>query len=86
MTGSEFVTVERKVALRPVWASVGDPDAVEMECAAVAQVCKMYSLPFLGLRALSDTLEGDANADFNAFCQEAADNLYPVVSHVVANV
>ena len=66
--------------------SPGTPDAVEMECAAVAQVCKMYSLPFLGLRALSDTLEGDANADFNAFCQEAADNLYPVVSHVVANV
>ena len=50
------------------------------------KVCKSYGLPFLGLRALSDTLEGDANADFNAFCQEAADNLYPVVSHVVANV
>ena len=58
VTGSEFVTVERKVALKPVWDSVGDPDAVEMECAAVAQVCKMYGLPFLGLRALSDTLGG----------------------------
>ena len=86
VTGSEFVTVERKMELKPVWESVGDPDAVEMECAGVAQVCKMYALPFLGLRALSDNMEGDANEDFNAFCQQAADNLWPVVSHVVANV
>lgn len=40
-------------------------------------------LPFLGLRALSDVMEGDANADFNAFTQSAADSLWPVVDHII---
>ena len=34
-------------------------------------------------RALSDLLKGDANADFNAFCQQAANNTFPLVSHIV---
>lgn len=84
VTGSEFVTVPRKKELAAVWEQVGDPEAVEMECAAVAQVCGMFKAPFLGLRALSDNVEGDANADFNAFTQEAADNLWPIVDHIIA--
>eukprot|EP00622_Pseudochattonella_farcimen_P004269 FR739627.1.p1 GENE.FR739627.1~~FR739627.1.p1 ORF type:complete len:212 (+),score=33.41 FR739627.1:55-636(+) len=83
-TGSEFVTVPRKIELKATWDLVGNPDAVEMECAGVAQVCKMYQVPFLGLRAISDTITGDANADFGAFCQEAADNLWPIVESIVA--
>lgn len=54
-----------------------------MECAAVAQVCRSFNKPFLGLRALSDVLEGDANEDFNAFTTEAADNVWPIVAHVI---
>ena len=54
-----------------------------MECAGVAQVCRSFNVPFLGLRALSDVLAGDANADFNAFTVQAADNLWPVVAHVI---
>jgi len=48
-------------------------------------VCRAFGVPFLGLRALSDLTEGDANADFNAFTSEAADNLWPIVAHVLAN-
>lgn len=57
-----------------------------MECAAVAQVCRSFNKPFLGLRALSDVLEGDANADFNAFTEEAADNVWPIVAQVISNI
>lgn len=49
----------------------------------MAQVCRSFGTPFLGLRALSDTMKGDANADFNAFTNEAADNLWPIVAHVL---
>ena len=113
VTGSEFLTTERKAALAPVWAELSGggegggkeaegsgsasatatatatatpPLAVEMECAAVAQVCLQFGVPFLGLRAISDTTTGDANEDFNAFCQEAADRLWPVVEHVAKNI
>eukprot|EP00617_Octactis_speculum_P026619 CAMPEP_0185769202 /NCGR_PEP_ID=MMETSP1174-20130828/53435_1 /TAXON_ID=35687 /ORGANISM="Dictyocha speculum, Strain CCMP1381" /LENGTH=254 /DNA_ID=CAMNT_0028454185 /DNA_START=21 /DNA_END=785 /DNA_ORIENTATION=- len=85
-TGSVFVDVPAKQELVTMLANagLGEPEAVEMECAAVAQVCRSFNVPFLGLRALSDTMEGDANEDFNAFTQEAADNLWPMVAAVIA--
>ena len=54
-------------------------------CAWGTQVCFMNGVPFLGLRAISDTTEGDANDDFNAFCASAADGLWPIVDYVVRN-
>ena len=90
LSGSEFMTTARKAEMGPVWKelddpAVGPPLAVDMECAGVAQICLQYKLPFLGLRAVSDTTEGDANADFNEFCQNAADRLWPIVEFVALN-
>lgn len=48
----------------------------------LVKVCHMNGVPFLGLRAISDTTEGNANSDFNAFCESAADGLWPIVEHV----
>jgi adenosylhomocysteine nucleosidase len=71
VTGSVFVIVPAKKELveNLEKCGLGQCEAVEMECAGVAQVCKSFNKPFLGLRALSDVMEGDANADFNAFTQ-----------------
>jgi len=86
-SGSIFMTTERKKALaESVWSPLGYPDAVEMENAGVAQICKAYGTPYLSLRALSDLIDGDANDDFNAFCSQAADNVFPIVEHVVKNL
>jgi len=85
-TGSIFVVApaKRRLVEELSAAGLGEPEAVEMECAAVAQVCRSFNaLPFLGLRALSDLVTGDANADFNAFTNEAADNLWPIVAHLI---
>ena len=81
-TGSEFLTTERKAALASVWAETGRPLAVDMECAGMAQVCSLNKVPFLGLRAISDTLTGDANADFNEFTHQVADAMWPIVENV----
>ena len=85
VTGSVFVTVPEKQRLVKELShwNMGVCEAVEMECAAVAQVCKAFDKPFLGLRALSDVMQGDANDDFNAFTQTAADNLWPMVSSII---
>jgi adenosylhomocysteine nucleosidase len=86
-SGSIFVDAPTKQAMADkVWAAVGLPDAVEMENAGVAQICKAYGVPYVSIRALSDLITGDANADFNAFCQQAADNAFPIVRHIAKSL
>merc|ERR1719223_2731020 len=77
-SGSIFVDGAAKKAMAAThWKLLDYPEAAEMENAAVAQICKAFGIPYLSLRALSDVLEGDANADFGNFCQQAADNVFP---------
>ena len=83
-SGSKFCDTAMKAEMAAThWCHLGEPACCEMENAAVAQVCRAYSVPYLSLRALSDLATGDAAADFNAFCDAAADNLLPIVRHVV---
>jgi adenosylhomocysteine nucleosidase len=54
--------------------SLGLPDAlaVEMEGAAVAQVCHDYAIPFAAVRTLSDRADDGAPVDFTRFIQQVA--------------
>ena len=45
---------------------------VEMEGAAVAQVCHDYGLPFAAMRSISDRADDSAHVDFNRFIAEVA--------------
>jgi len=83
VTGSEFHSTKRKKELEKLWKELGDPEAVEMEGAAVAQVALAYKIPFLVLRSISDNLEGDASEDFNAFATEVAEYLIPIVEYII---
>jgi adenosylhomocysteine nucleosidase len=46
--------------------------AVEMEGAAVAQVCFDYGLPLALVRTISDRADDNAHQDFNAFVKDVA--------------
>lgn len=46
--------------------------AVEMEGAAVAQVCHDYRLPFAAVRTISDRADASAHVDFSVFAREVA--------------
>ena len=46
--------------------------AVEMEGAAVAQVCADHGLPFAAMRTISDRADDDAHQDFTQFVQTVA--------------
>ncbi len=48
------------------------PLAVEMEGAAVAQVCFDYGVPFAAVRTISDRADAQAHIDFSAFVQQVA--------------
>lgn len=46
--------------------------AIEMEGAAVAQVCRELNVPFVVMRAISDKANHEASVDFLAFLNEVA--------------
>ncbi len=69
-SGDRFVsTTTESLALR---RSLPDALAVEMEGAAVAQVCLDYGLPFAAVRTISDRADDDAHLDFNRFIRDVA--------------
>lgn len=49
-----------------------NPLAVEMEGAAVAQVCHDYALPFAAVRTVSDRADSQAHVDFSEFVNQVA--------------
>jgi adenosylhomocysteine nucleosidase len=70
LTGDRFVC--SAAASRQLTESFPDALAVEMEGAAVSQVCKDFGVPFAVLRVVSDRADDAAHVDFNRFIQQIA--------------
>jgi adenosylhomocysteine nucleosidase len=70
VSGDRFVstTAESQALQR----SLPEALAVEMEGAAVAQVCLDYGVPFAAVRTISDRADDDAHIDFSRFIREVA--------------
>lgn len=70
ISGDRFVsTSAESAALR---RELPDALAVEMEGAAVAQVCHDHGLPLAVLRTISDRADDQAHVDFTAFIHDVA--------------
>jgi adenosylhomocysteine nucleosidase len=70
VSGDRFVsTAAESEALR---RNLPDALAVEMEGAAVAQVCHDYGVPFAAMRTISDRADDEAHGDFARFVAEVA--------------
>lgn len=70
VSGDRFVaTAAESAALR---TELPDALAVEMEGAAVAQVCHDYAIPFAALRTVSDRADDSAHVDFSRFVAQVA--------------
>lgn len=69
-SGDRFVSTTAECqALR---SSLPEALAVEMEGAAIAQVCHDYGVPFAAVRTISDSADDAAHADFAAFIRDVA--------------
>jgi adenosylhomocysteine nucleosidase len=70
ISGDRFVSSAAEVnALRE---ALPDALCVEMEGAAVAQVCHSYGIPFAAVRSISDRADDSAHIDFPKFVNEVA--------------
>jgi len=82
-TGDVFVALPaKKEELRKELGA----DAVEMEGAAVAQVCWQWGVPCLVIRCLSDLADHNAVTDARAFQEVAARNSALLVVDIVAHL
>ena len=73
-SGDRFVSgAIESTTLRAALTSAGhEVLAVEMEGAAVAQVCHDYGIPFAAVRTISDRADDRAHVDFTAFVEQVA--------------
>jgi adenosylhomocysteine nucleosidase len=79
-SGDTFVaSAKKKQELRDRWGA----DAVEMEGAAVAQVCWQQGVPFLVIRSVSDSADRLAENDLKKFLPVAARNAAALAVAVV---
>jgi adenosylhomocysteine nucleosidase len=73
-SGDRFVSGAQEVGslVSALQAAGIRPLAVEMEGAAVAQVCADYATPFAAIRTISDRADDTAHVDFPRFVREVA--------------
>ncbi|MDO9404212.1 MAG: 5'-methylthioadenosine/adenosylhomocysteine nucleosidase [Polaromonas sp.] len=80
-SGDQFISgTAESGELRRALAAAGHAVlAVEMEGAAVAQVCHDYGLPFASVRTISDRADDQAHADFPTFVRDIASQYARVI-------
>jgi len=68
-TGDEFVADKEK---RKVLYNDFNAECVEMEGAAVAQVCYLCNIPFIVIRSISDKANGNEKIDFDNYLEKVS--------------
>ena len=58
-------------------------DAIEMEGAAIAQVCKLDNIPFIIIRSISDKPNGNNNITFDKFLEKASKRCALIIKKVL---
>ncbi len=82
VSGDQFIHDSARIAA--IKANFADVAAVEMEAAAIAQVCWQQSVPFVVIRAISDNGDESASVSFDAFLQTAGRHSAQMVMAMLA--
>lgn len=80
-TGDSFMSDPTRVSF--VLKQFKDVIALEMEAAAIAQVCYQYNKPFVVIRALSDIAGKDSSVSFDQFLSQAAKNSSQLIMNMI---
>ena len=82
-TGDQFIHAPQ--VKNDIWNNF-KPLCVEMEGAAIAQICQTAGIPFVAIRAISDKADGTAHEDFPAFVEETAEISAALVIDMIENL
>ena len=83
VTGDMFISdAAKRDELR---ASLGAA-AVEMEGAAVVQACRMFAVPCLVIRSITDRADGQASGNYDLFRAAASQNAAALVAATIARL
>ncbi|MCD8036478.1 MAG: 5'-methylthioadenosine/adenosylhomocysteine nucleosidase [Clostridiales bacterium] len=83
VSGDQFIaSSETKVKLRDVFGG----SCAEMEGAAIAHICYMNAVPFVVIRNISDSADGNADVSYAEFCVTAADHSGRIVLEMLKNI
>jgi adenosylhomocysteine nucleosidase len=83
-TGDSFMNDPARVEF--VHGKFPDLCAVEMEAAAIAQVCTQFAVPFVIIRALSDIAGKESDVSFEQFLDTAAKHSADLVLSIVSSL
>ncbi|TDM13076.1 5'-methylthioadenosine/S-adenosylhomocysteine nucleosidase [Macrococcus lamae] len=84
VSGDSFIgTLSKK---EQIIADFPDVLAVEMEAAAVAQVCHQYNIPFIITRAVSDLANSEAGMTFDEFLKVACVESSKIVKSLIETI
>ena len=83
-TGDAFIADQ--VRVETIKNTFPNVKAVEMEAAAIAQVCYLYQTPFIVIRALSDLPDKEMPMSFVEYLDFAAKNSANIVLQVLAKI
>ncbi|NPC93463.1 5'-methylthioadenosine/S-adenosylhomocysteine nucleosidase [Bacillus sp. WMMC1349] len=83
-TGDSFMSDPERVAF--IRSKFENLYAVEMEAAAVAQVCHQFTVPFVVIRALSDIAGKESEVSFDQFLEQAAKHSTELVLRMVKKI
>jgi adenosylhomocysteine nucleosidase len=70
VSGDQFLSSSE--ARNKVLGALPNASCVDMESAAIAQVCRAAGLPLGVLRVISDSADGSAHIDFAKFVEQSA--------------
>lgn len=85
VTGDQFFT-QRERKERQYLVKELKGDCIEMEGAAVAQVCHINEIPYLVVRTMSDNADGTAVKDYNKFTPIVASNSFKIVDNLLEHL
>ncbi|MBI5066487.1 5'-methylthioadenosine/S-adenosylhomocysteine nucleosidase [Candidatus Woesearchaeota archaeon] len=91
-TGSAFLDQKKKTEFlekinpqlsETLEGKLKTPDVYDMETSAVLQVANHFNKPAIVIRAISDTLEGNAPEDFNKFINNSVEQYVGLVKYLL---